>query len=73
MIYPLHVLWILSWCSNDDLVSDYAVGTFGVWLTGRVLDVTNQDWGYVFSGIAGINILGAVAFILLFDSKREFD
>jgi Major Facilitator Superfamily len=51
----------------------YSVGTLGVWVTGRVLDLTHQDWSYVFALTAGINVLGATAFVLLFDSKREFE
>lgn len=49
-----------------------SVGTLGVWVTGQILDSTHQDWSYVFGVTAGINILGATAFVLLFDSKREF-
>ena len=49
------------------------VATFGVWLTGQVLDITEQDWSVVFALNAGINVLGAVAFISLFNSRREFD
>jgi hypothetical protein len=58
----------------SDINSNFsAVGTFGVWATGRILDLTNQDWSYVFGIIAVINIVGAIAFLLLFDSNREFD
>lgn len=49
------------------------VGTTGVYATGRILDATNQDWTLVFSLNAGMNVLGAIAFLALFDSKREFD
>jgi hypothetical protein len=49
------------------------VGTFGVWITGVVLDSTNQDWSFVFSITAGINIVGAFAFFVLYNSSREFD
>jgi hypothetical protein len=49
------------------------VGTFGVWFTGRVLDATQQDWSTVFAITASINVLGALAFLALFDSKKEFD
>jgi hypothetical protein len=49
------------------------VGTFGVWFTGFVLDATQNDWSYVFTMIASINVLGALAFLVLFDSEREFD
>lgn len=57
-------------CYLDDIME---VGTFGVWFTGVLLDWTQNDWGYAFFLIAGINVFGAVAFLLLFDSKREFD
>jgi len=49
------------------------VGTFGVWFTGVVLDSTQNDWGLVFAMIASINVIGGLAFLGLFDSKREFD
>jgi ACS family sodium-dependent inorganic phosphate cotransporter len=48
-------------------------GTAGVYITGRVLDVTHQDWSYVFGMNAGVNVLGALAFATLYNSKREFD
>jgi len=49
------------------------VGTAGVYLTGRILDVTHQDWSVVFGLNAAVNVLGALAFLTLYDSKREFD
>ena len=49
------------------------VGTTGVYLTGRILDATGQDWSLVFGLNAAINVLGAFAFVNLYDSKREFD
>lgn len=63
-------------CSNDLLLRSnepYTVGTFGVWFTGVILDSTQNDWSIIFSLIAGTNVAGALAFLLLFDSKREFD
>ena len=48
-------------------------GTFGVWWVGQVLDLTEQDWSVVFSMNSAVSILGAVAFLLLYDSKKEFD
>lgn len=48
-------------------------GTFGVYLTGQILDYTSQDWSLVFALNAGIDLLGATAFVALYDSKREFD
>ena len=49
------------------------VGTFGVYVTGQILDMTHQDWSAVFALNAAINLLGATAFVALYDSKREFD
>jgi predicted MFS family arabinose efflux permease len=48
-------------------------GTVGVYLTGRILDATNQDWSYVFALTAFVNVVGAAAFVSLYDSRREFD
>ena len=49
------------------------VGTFGVYITGQILDLTQQDWSTVFALNGAINLLGATAFVALYDSKREFD
>jgi ACS family sodium-dependent inorganic phosphate cotransporter len=49
------------------------VGTLGVYITGQVLDMTNQDWSYVFGLNAFVYVLGAVAFLAWYDSKREFE
>ncbi|KAL7571739.1 hypothetical protein ACA910_002838 [Epithemia clementina (nom. ined.)] len=49
------------------------VGTFGVWCVGQVLDATGQDWSIVFYMNAFVNVLGATAFLALYNSKREFD
>ncbi|KAL3925815.1 MAG: hypothetical protein SGARI_005779 [Bacillariaceae sp.] len=49
------------------------VGTVGVQLTGMILDAMNQNWSYVFAINAAIYVLGASAFVTLYDSKREFD
>jgi len=48
-------------------------GTFGVYLTGQILDYTENNWSYVFGLNAFVDILGALAFIALYNSKREFD
>lgn len=48
-------------------------GTFGVWFVGQVLDATHQDWSIVFAMNAVVNVLGAAAFLLLYNSKREFN
>ncbi|GAX16769.1 MFS transporter, ACS family, solute carrier family 17 (sodium-dependent inorganic phosphate cotransporter), other [Fistulifera solaris] len=49
------------------------VGTFGVWVTGVLLDATNQDWGMIFAINALVNVLGAVAFVSLYESRKEFE
>lgn len=49
------------------------VGSFAVYLTGQILDATSQDWSSVFALNAFVNVLGASAFVLLYNSKREFD
>jgi MFS transporter, ACS family, solute carrier family 17 (sodium-dependent inorganic phosphate cotransporter), other len=49
------------------------VGSAGVYVTGRILDVTNQDWSYVYGLNSIICFLGAAAFFGLYDSKKEFD
>lgn len=48
-------------------------GTLGVYATGRLLDLTNQDWSTVFGLNAIISIVGAAAYVSLYNSKREFD
>ncbi len=49
------------------------VGSFAVYLTGQILDATGQDWTSVFALNALVNGVGAVAFVLFYNSKREFD
>jgi len=49
------------------------VGSFAVYLTGQILDATGQDWSSVFFLNAFVNVLGASAFVLFYNSKREFD
>ena len=49
------------------------VGTFGVFLTGKILDATNQDWSYVFGLNAFVYALGGLAFVTLYDARKEFD
>jgi hypothetical protein len=48
-------------------------GTAGVYVTGRILDLTHQDWSHVFSLNSVICFLGAAAFVALYDSKKEFE
>ena len=49
------------------------VGTFGVFLTGKILDATDQNWTYVFGLNAFVYMLGGLAFISLYDARKEFD
>lgn len=49
------------------------IGTGATYLTGRLLDSSDQDWSLVYALNALIYVLGAVAFIILYDSKREFE
>jgi ACS family sodium-dependent inorganic phosphate cotransporter len=49
------------------------VGTLGVYVTGKLLDMTQQDWSYVFGLNAFVNVLGAIAFLACYNSKREFE
>lgn len=48
-------------------------GTTGVYVVGQILDNTGQDWSLVFGINALVNVLGATAFVTMYDSKREFD
>ena len=48
-------------------------GTTGVYCVGQILDNTGQDWSLVFGINALVNILGATAFVFMYNSKREFD
>jgi len=49
------------------------VGTFGVYLTGKILDATDQNWSYVFGLNSIIYMLGGLAFVALYDARKEFD
>ena len=48
-------------------------GSIGVYVTGRILDATEQDWGVVFGLNSAVFAAGAVAFAFMYDSRREFD
>ena len=48
-------------------------GSIGVALTGDILDKTDQDWSNVFGLVALVDVVGALAFLVLYNSKREFD
>ena len=49
------------------------VGTMGVYVTGQILDLTHQDWSYVFGLSCAAAAVGATAFVALYESRREFD
>ncbi|GAX10422.1 MFS transporter, ACS family, solute carrier family 17 (sodium-dependent inorganic phosphate cotransporter), other [Fistulifera solaris] len=49
------------------------IGTGATYLTGRILDANGQDWSLVFGLNALIYVLGAISFIILYDSKKEFE
>ncbi|KAG7356159.1 major facilitator family transporter [Nitzschia inconspicua] len=49
------------------------VGTLGVQYTGRILDATQQNWSIVFGLNAIVYVVGATAFVLLYNSKQEFE
>jgi ACS family sodium-dependent inorganic phosphate cotransporter len=49
------------------------VGTSAVYLTGQILDSTDQNWSIVFALNSLVYFLGAAAFVTLYDSKKEFD
>jgi ACS family sodium-dependent inorganic phosphate cotransporter len=49
------------------------IGTFSVYLTGRLLDLTDQNWSYIFGINSIVFALGAAAFVTLYDSQKEFD
>lgn len=48
-------------------------GSIGVYATGQILDSTNQNWSVVFGLNAIIDILGGLAFVILYNSKKEFE
>ncbi|GAX19087.1 hypothetical protein FisN_3Lu033 [Fistulifera solaris] len=49
------------------------IGTGATYLTGRILDASGQDWSLVFGLNALIYVLGAISFIILYDSGKEFE
>jgi ACS family sodium-dependent inorganic phosphate cotransporter len=48
-------------------------GSFGVYVTGKILDYTQQDWSIIFGLNSVVNVVGASAFVLFYNSKREFE
>lgn len=50
------------------------VGSVSVYATGQILDMTDgAGWPLVFQLNTGICIVGALSFLLLYDSKQEFE
>lgn len=49
------------------------IGTGATYLTGRMLDASGQDWSLIYGLNAVVYVVGAIAFIVLYDSKREFE
>ena len=49
------------------------IGTFAVYLTGQILDLSEQNWSIVFGLNSCVYALGAAAFVKFYDSKKEFD
>jgi ACS family sodium-dependent inorganic phosphate cotransporter len=49
------------------------LGSLGVYATGQILDLTNQDWSVVFSMNALVDVVGATGFVLLYNATKEFD
>ena len=47
-------------------------GSVGVYATGKILDATGQDWSIVFGLNAVLYLVGASAFVALYNSKKEF-
>jgi MFS family permease len=66
---PLYTGLLYSITSLPSVV----IGTAGTYVTGVLLDATDQNWSYVFALNAVIYIIGAASFVALYDSKREFD
>jgi ACS family sodium-dependent inorganic phosphate cotransporter len=48
-------------------------GSVGVYVTGQILDATNQNWSGVFGLNAAVDVVGGLAFIALYNSRKEFD
>eukprot|EP00587_Corethron_hystrix_P005226 CAMPEP_0113310086 /NCGR_PEP_ID=MMETSP0010_2-20120614/7869_1 /TAXON_ID=216773 ORGANISM="Corethron hystrix, Strain 308" /NCGR_SAMPLE_ID=MMETSP0010_2 /ASSEMBLY_ACC=CAM_ASM_000155 /LENGTH=496 /DNA_ID=CAMNT_0000165465 /DNA_START=495 /DNA_END=1986 /DNA_ORIENTATION=+ /assembly_acc=CAM_ASM_000155 len=48
-------------------------GSGAVWLTGRILDSTGQDWSVVYGLNVVVDVIGALAFLTLYNSEKEFE
>jgi MFS transporter, ACS family, solute carrier family 17 (sodium-dependent inorganic phosphate cotransporter), other len=49
------------------------IGTIGVQCTGWILDATHQNWSIVFALTAMVYVVGATAFVTLYNSQQEFE
>ena len=49
------------------------VGSIAVYATGEILDATGQDWSIVFGLNVLVDLIGALCFVTLYDSNKEFD
>ena len=49
------------------------LGSFGVYVTGQILESTDQNWSEVFALNGGIDVIGALAFLILYNAKQEFE
>lgn len=47
-------------------------GSVGVYVTGQILDATSQNWSGVFGLNAVVDIIGGLAFVVLYNSRKEF-
>jgi ACS family sodium-dependent inorganic phosphate cotransporter len=48
-------------------------GSVGVYATGQILDMTHQNWSGVWGLNGAVDILGGLAFVALYNSRREFE
>ncbi|GFH53779.1 hypothetical protein CTEN210_10255 [Chaetoceros tenuissimus] len=48
-------------------------GSAGVYIAGQILDATDKNWAGVFGLNACVDLIGGLAFIALYNSKREFE
>lgn len=48
-------------------------GSVGVYVTGQMLDFTDQNWAGVFGLNGVVDILGGLAFVALYNSRKEFE
>ena len=48
-------------------------GSIGVYVTGQILDITNQNWSGVYALNGAVDVIGALAFVALYNSRKEFE